>query len=130
MSKIESAITSEYGVGTNQLGAPSASALHRTLNWTHAFWFAAGVPALVLFSIGAIASAVGNISSLVCVISIVIGFLQCFTYAEISGLYPNKSGGASVYGAMAWVRYGKMLGPISVRANWFSWSPCWLLVLV
>lgn len=97
--------------------------LHRTLNWTHAFWFAAGVPTLVLFTVGAVAAAVGNISSVVWIISILIGFLQCFTYAEISGLYPNKSGGASVYGAMAWVRYGKMLGPISVWANWFSWSP-------
>lgn len=97
--------------------------LHRTLNWTHAFWFAAGVPTLVLFTIGAVAAAVGNISSLVWIVAIIFGFLQCFTYAEISGLYPNKSGGASVYGAMAWVRYGKMLGPISVWANWFSWSP-------
>jgi amino acid transporter len=97
--------------------------LHRTLNWTHAFWIASGTPVLVLFSIGAIASAVGNISPLVWIVSMFIGFIQCFTYAEISGLFPNKSGGASVYGAIAWVRYGKMLGPISVWANWFSWSP-------
>ncbi|MEO7343239.1 MAG: amino acid permease, partial [Methylotenera sp.] len=103
--------------------APGSSQLHRTLNWTHAFWFAAGVPTLVLFTVGAVAAAVGNIASMVWIISISIGFLQCFTYAEISGLFPNKSGGASVYGAMAWVRYGKMLGPVSVWANWFSWSP-------
>lgn len=97
--------------------------LQRTLNWTHAFWFAAGTPVLVLFSVGAVASAMGNISPLVWIVSMLIGFIQCFTYAEISGLFPNKSGGASVYGAIAWVRYGKMLGPISVWANWFSWSP-------
>ncbi|MBA2126951.1 amino acid permease [Hyphomicrobium methylovorum] len=97
--------------------------MHRTLNWTHAFWFAAGTPVLVLFSIGAVASAAGNISAGVWILSMLIGFAQCFTYAEISGLFPKKSGGASVYGAIAWVRYGKMLGPISVWANWFSWSP-------
>lgn len=97
--------------------------LHRTLNWTHAFWIASGTPVLVLFSIGAVASAVGNVSPLVWIASMFIGFIQCFTYAEISGLFPNKSGGASVYGAIAWVRYGKVLGPISVWANWFSWSP-------
>lgn len=102
---------------------PGKFELHRTLNWTHAFWIASGTPVLVLFSIGAIASAVGNISPLVWIVSMFIGFIQCFTYAEISGLFPNKSGGASVYGAIAWVRYGKMLGPISVWANWFSWSP-------
>lgn len=97
--------------------------MRRTLNWTHAFWIASGTPVLVLFSIGAVASAAGNISAGVWILSMLIGFVQCFTYAEISGLFPKKSGGASVYGAIAWVPYGKMLGPISVWANWFSWSP-------
>jgi amino acid transporter len=97
--------------------------LQRSLTWVHAFWFAAGTPALVLFSIGAIAATVGNVSPLVWFLSISFGFLQCFTYAEIASMYPHKSGGASVYGAIAWVRYGKLLGPISVWSNWFSWSP-------
>ncbi len=97
--------------------------LQRSLSWSHAFWFAAGTPALVLFSIGAIAATVGNVSPLVWFLSISFGFLQSFTYAEIASMYPHKSGGASVYGAIAWVRYGKLLGPISVWSNWFSWSP-------
>lgn len=104
-------------------GADGNYSLVRSLDWTHAFWFAAGTPALVLFSVGAIAATAGNISPLVWTISILFGFVQAFTYAEISSMYPHKSGGASVYGALAWVRYGKMLGPISVWSNWFSWSP-------
>jgi len=104
-------------------GAADNYSLVRTLDWTHAFWFAAGTPALVLFSVGAIAATSGNISPLVWTISILFGFVQAFTYAEISSMYPHKSGGASVYGALAWVRYGKMLGPISVWSNWFSWTP-------
>lgn len=104
-------------------GAEDHYSLVRTLHWTHAFWFAAGTPALVLFSVGAIAATAGNISPLVWTISALFGFVQAFTYAEISSMYPHKSGGASVYGALAWVRYGKMLGPISVWSNWFSWSP-------
>lgn len=110
-------------VPTCAAGGEQSHSLVRTLNWTHAFWFAAGTPALVLFSVGAIAATVGNISPLVWTISIIFGFLQAFTYAEISSMYPHKSGGASVYGALAWVRYGKMLGPISVWSNWFSWTP-------
>ncbi|MBN8911522.1 MAG: APC family permease [Rhizobiales bacterium] len=106
-----------------QAGADVNYSLVRSLNWTHAFWFAAGTPALVLFSVGAIAATAGNISPLVWTISALFGFVQAFTYAEISSMYPHKSGGASVYGALAWVRYGKMLGPISVWSNWFSWSP-------
>jgi hypothetical protein len=52
-----------------------------------------------------------------------LGFIQSFTYAEIAGLFPNKSGGTSVYGAIAWVRYSKVIAPISVWCNWFAWSP-------
>jgi amino acid transporter len=97
--------------------------LLRTIDWTHAFWVASGVPALVLFSVGAIAATVGKPSALVWFISVMFGFLQAFTYAEISGMYPEKSGGASVYGAMAWVRYSKIIAPLSVWCNWFAWTP-------
>ncbi len=53
----------------------------------------------------------------------VMGFVQSFTYAEIAGLFPNKSGGASIYGATAWLRYSKLIAPLSVWCNWFAWSP-------
>lgn len=101
----------------------SQSELQRTLTWKDAFWFSSGVPALLLFSIGSIAATVGNISWLVWTLSISMGFLQAFTYAEIAGLFPNKSGGASVYGAMAWVRYSKFAAAISVWCNWLAWTP-------
>jgi Amino acid permease len=85
-------------------GSASESQLHRVISWKDAFWVASGVPALVLFSIGGIAAKVGTPSVLVWTLSVIFGFLQAFTYAEIAGLFPNKSGGASVYGAAAWVR--------------------------
>jgi amino acid transporter len=97
--------------------------LRRSIDWTGAFWVASGVPALVLFSIGQVAGAVGNLSFLIWSISILMGFIQSFTYAEIAGLFPNKSGGASIYGAAAWVRYSKVIAPLSVWCNWFAWSP-------
>jgi amino acid transporter len=97
--------------------------LHRTLDWKGAFWIASGVPALVLFSIGTIAAAVGAPSPLVWTISICFGLVQSFIWAEIAGLFPSKSGGASVYGAMAWVRYSKFVAPVSVWCNWLAWSP-------
>jgi amino acid transporter len=97
--------------------------LQRTINWTGAFWVASGVPALVLFSIGSIAATIGTPSVLVWTLSVLLGLIQCFTYAEISGMFPQKSGGASVYGAMAWVRYSKFLAPVSVWCNWLAWSP-------
>lgn len=97
--------------------------LRRALTWKDAFWVASGSPAFVLFTIGAIAATVGKPAWMIWIVSILIGFIQCFTYAEISGLFPHKSGGASVYGAVAWVRYSKFLAPVSVWSNWFAWSP-------
>jgi amino acid transporter len=97
--------------------------LERGIDWTGAFWVASGVPPLVLFSIGAVAATVGKPSWLIWMASIALGFVQSFTYAEIAGLFPDKAGGTSVYGAIAWVRYSKIVAPVSVWCNCFAWSP-------
>ena len=95
----------------------------RALTWKGAFWVAAGVPPLVLFSIGGIAGTTGKLAFVVWIISMIMGFLQSFTYAEMAGMFGNKSGGTSVYGATAWLRYSKLIAPLSVWCNWFAWSP-------
>ena len=97
--------------------------LQRSIGWKDAFWMASGVPALVLFSIGGIAATIGNPSWVIWMLSVTFGFLQAFVYAEIAGLFPNKSGGASIYGAAAWVRYSKIIAPLSVWCNWLAWTP-------
>ena len=81
------------------------------------------MPALVLFSIGGIAGAVGTPAFAIWAVSMAFGFVQSFTYAEIAGLFPNKSGGAAVYGAAAWLKYSKLVGPLSVWCNWIGWTP-------
>lgn len=109
---------------TPVVGQPAQSReLIRAIDWKGAFWVASGVPALVLFSIGGIAGVAGKVAFLVWIVSMVMGFIQAFTYAEIAGLFPNKSGGASVYGAAAWVRYSKIIAPLSVWCNWVAWTP-------
>ncbi|MEZ5524488.1 MAG: APC family permease [Pseudomonadales bacterium] len=110
-------------ISLSSVSGPSSGELQRSITWKGAFWVAAGVPALVLFSIGGIAATVGSPSWMVWAISVIFGFLQAFTYAEIAGMFPSKSGGASVYGAAAWLRYGKILAPISVWCNWVAWTP-------
>ena len=106
-----------------EAGDVKSAGLERGIDWTGAFWVASGVPPLVLFSIGAVAATVGKLSWAIWAASIGLGFIQSFTYAEIAGLFPNKSGGTSVYGAIAWVRYSKVIAPVSVWCNWFAWSP-------
>ena len=113
-------VTAEGAAGE---GIAKSGGLERGIDWTGAFWVASGVPPLVLFSIGAVAATVGKLSWIIWTASIAMGFIQSFTYAEIAGLFPNKAGGTSIYGAIAWVRYGKVIAPISVWCNWFAWSP-------
>ncbi len=120
-------MSTETGLGLNARALDRADAgtsgLVRALDWKGAFWVAAGVPPLVLFSIGGIAGTVGKLAFVVWIISMIMGFLQSFTYAEMAGMFGNKSGGASVYGATAWLRYSKFIAPLSVWCNWFAWSP-------
>ncbi|QBR01711.1 APC family permease [Paraburkholderia pallida] len=111
--------------GADDVGArgDQGHALQRGLTWKDAFWVTSGVPAGVLFTIGGVCATIGQPAWAIWIASITMGLMQSATYAEISGLFPHKSGGASVYGAIGWVRYGKMIAPVSVWCNWLAWSP-------
>ena len=105
------------------MSEPPPHALQRQLTWVDAFWASSGVPAGVLLTMGGIATIIGQPSWVIWIVSILMGFVQSFVYAEIAGLYPHKSGGASVYGAAAWLPYSKFIAPVSVWCNWLAWSP-------
>jgi hypothetical protein len=103
-------------------GEPGTGELHRSLDWKGRSGpprGSGGRPA----DDGGIAATIGQPSWVVWIVSILMGFIQSFVYAEIAGLYPHKSGGASVYGAAAWLPYSRFVAPISIWANWLAWSP-------
>jgi amino acid transporter len=95
-------------------GAAEAFGLARTLNWFDGFSIALGVPALLLFSVGSIVVLTGTLSPLIWIVSVSIGLLQAFIFAEMAGLFPRKSGGHSLYGAEAWRRVNRFLPPMTV----------------
>jgi amino acid transporter len=110
-------------MASSAAAATDGQGLQRTIDWKGAFWVASGVPALVLFSIGGIGGIGGRVAFAIWAVSMLMGFVQSFTYAEIAGLFPNKSGGASVCGAAAWLKYGKFIGLLSVWCYWLAWTP-------
>lgn len=116
--RTRSANAAEQGAGHGD-----GHTLQRGLTWKDAFWVTSGVPGGILFTIGGVSATIGQPAWAVWIAAILMGLVQSATYAEISGLFPHKSGGASVYGAMAWVRYTKTLAPVSVWCNWLAWSP-------
>jgi amino acid transporter len=103
--------------------AAEAFGLARTLSWFDGFSIALGVPALLLFSVGSIVVLTGTLSPLIWIISVSVGLLQAFVFAEMASLFPRKSGGHSLYGAEAWRRTNRFLPPLTVWGNWFAWSP-------
>ncbi|MDF5713978.1 MAG: APC family permease [Rhizonema sp. NSF051] len=96
--------------------------MRRTIDWKQAFWLSAGVVPGILFSIGLMVAIVGTASILVWILSTLIGFVQLFLYGELAGIFPNKTGGASIYSSVAWLRYGKIFAPINVWCYWLPWS--------
>jgi amino acid transporter len=111
------------GQGGRPVGAAEAFGLARTLTWFDGFSIALGVPALLLFSVGSIVVLTGTLSPLIWIVSVSIGLLQAFIFAEMASLFPHKSGGHSLYGAEAWRRVNRFLPPMTVWGNWFAWSP-------
>ena len=100
----------------------ASNQMRRQITWVDAFWIVSGASTLVLFSIGSIAATIGAPSWAIWGASTLVGFIQLFIYAEMSGMFPNRSGGASVFGAIAWRRYGKILAPLTIWCNWLGWS--------
>lgn len=101
----------------------STDRMLRDVDWRQVVFIVAGVPALVLFSMGGISATIGAPAWLVWTISVLFGFAQSFTYAEIAGLHPSKTGGTAVHGATAWIRYSRILAPLSLWSNWLAWTP-------
>ncbi|WP_052699234.1 APC family permease [Hyphomicrobium sp. 99] len=97
-----------------------ASSMRRVITWKNVFWISAGAAPWVLFSIGAMADTLGTASILVWTVSAIIGFIQCIIFAELAGVFPNKTGGGSVYGSVAWIKYGKVFAPINMGGYWFG----------
>ena len=113
----------DNGPESRPKSAAEAFGLARSLTWFDGFSIALGVPALLLFSVGSVVVLTGTLSPFVWVVSVTVGLVQAFVFAQMAGTFPRKSGGHSLYGAEAWKRRNRFLPPMTVWGNWFAWSP-------
>jgi amino acid transporter len=111
------------GEGGRARSAAEAFGLSRSLSWFDGFSIALGVPALLLFSVGSVAVLTGTLSPFIWILSVTVGLVQAFIFAQMAGSFPRKSGGHSLYGAETWRRRNRFLPPMTVWGNWFAWSP-------
>jgi amino acid transporter len=84
---------------------------------------AAGVPLLVLVSLGPVAALVGTASIVVWPASALIGLFMALAFAELAGGYPRVNGGVAVLAADVLQPRSRFLARAGQWSYWFGWSP-------
>jgi amino acid transporter len=97
--------------------------LLKTLRWWDGFAIALANPGFLLGSLGFTLGIFGVGGSIILwgIVS-VIAVLQAFIYAEPATMFPEKTGGISLYAHEAWRRYTTLIGPITAFGYWIGWS--------
>jgi amino acid transporter len=104
--------------------APGAElTLPRTLRWHHVFALCFPPTAINAFlNAGFISGSIGMWGYvLVTVVISVVCFLQALLFAEMAGMFPDKSGGIGLYASEAWRHYNSWLGPLATFGYWIAW---------
>ena len=55
-------------------------------------------------------------------ISAGVGLLQNWIYSETAAMFPEQSGGISLYAHEGWRRYFSLVGPVATFGYWIGWS--------
>jgi amino acid transporter len=97
--------------------------LLKALRWYDGFVIALANPGFLIGSLGYSIGAIGGWSAMfLWTVSMVIGVLSNWVYAETAAMFPDKPGGISLYAHEGWRRYFSLVGPIATFGYWFAWS--------
>jgi amino acid transporter len=97
--------------------------LLKAMTWWDGFVVALANPGFLLASLGASIGALGTAGAFVLwSISICLGAMQNNIHAELSAMFPNKSGGIALYAHEAWRKYLTIVGPLATFGYWIGWS--------
>lgn len=93
------------------------------ISWRTGAAIVGGVPALVLVSLGQIASVAGGAAVLVWIVSAALGLIMAFSFAQLPRCFPNVSGGIGVLGSYAHEAKRPWLATATRWSYWLGWSP-------
>ncbi len=97
--------------------------LLKAMTWWDGFVVALANPGFLIAALGFSIGALGTTGAFVLwTVSVCIGALQNNIYAELATMFPNKSGGISLFAHEAWRKYFTFVGPIATFGYWFAWS--------
>jgi amino acid transporter len=97
--------------------------LLKAMRWYDGFVVALANPGFLIGSLGYSIGALGGWGAMTLWgISMAIGTLSNWVYSEMAAMFPDKSGGISLYANEGWRRYFTPIGPIATFGYWFAWS--------
>jgi amino acid transporter len=97
--------------------------LLKTMRWWDGFVIALANPGFLLVGLaGSVVTLGPKWASIIWFSSAVVGALQAYIYAEPAAMFPDKSGGLSMYAKEGWKRHFSLAGPIATFGYWFAWS--------
>jgi len=97
--------------------------LLKSLRWYDGFVIALANPGFLIGALGGSIGVLGAWGALTLWgISAAIGVLQNWIYSEQAAMFPEKSGGISLYAHEGWRKYFTLVGPVATFGYWFAWS--------
>jgi amino acid transporter len=97
--------------------------LLKAIRWWDGFVIALCNPGFLIASLGYSIGALGGWGAFgLWTISMTFGMVQSWPYAEMAAMFPEKSGGISLYAHEAWRKYFSFIGPVATFGYWFAWS--------
>ncbi len=93
------------------------------MSWWDGFVVALANPGFLIAALGGSIGVLGTTGAVVLwTISVLLGALQNNIYAELSTMFPEKSGGLAIYAHEAFRKYTNFVGPIVAFGYWMGWS--------
>jgi amino acid transporter len=97
--------------------------LLKSLRWYDGFVIALANPGFLIGALGGSIGVLGGWGALTLWgISAAIGVLQNWIYSEQAAMFPDKTGGISLYAHEGWRKYFTLVGPVATFGYWFAWS--------
>jgi len=97
--------------------------LLKTLRWYDGFVICLANPGFLMGSLGwSVLDLGGWGAGLIWGITAAIIFPVQIIYSELAAMFPDKSGGVSVYANEAWRKYTTLIGPVATFGYWIGWS--------
>jgi amino acid transporter len=97
--------------------------LEKVLRWWDGVTINMAMPAALFVSLGYAIVALGAWGAiLLWGVAAALAVAHNWVYSEIAGMFPNKSGGVSLYANEAWRRITVFVGPLATFGYWFAWS--------